>query len=232
MSNHSDNYVLSQVEVGKVRSSFEAAGKTDSVVLYNAVIESIAREHRAGLEVARDYARYYQFVRPDFQTDADVAATCGFSLAKSGQLVRVGKLILKAGRIPENASFSELAEITASRKTWSLTDCERFLDNFTGKRTCAAIRQALKAAKAAEKAAASVKVAGETMPATVKTGTVPAVSENPDTARYPETIIDGHAVEVVELPVSDPDVSAVLAALSGNAAAESAFQRLRAKYGF
>ena len=70
------------------------------------------------------------------------------------------------------------------------------------------------------------------MPATVKTETVPAVSENPDTAKYPETIIDGTAVEILELPATDPDVAVVLAALEGNPQAAAAFQRLRDKYGF
>ena len=232
MSNHGDNFVLSQAESSKFRAAFEAAGKSDSVKLYDTVIKSLAREHRAGLSVARDYARYYEHVRPDFQTDEEVAATCGFSLAKAGQLVRVGRLIIKAGHIPENVSFSELAEITAARRTWDLTQCETFLANFAGKRTCAAIRNALKAAKAAEKAASRVKVAGETMPATVKTGTVPAVSENQEAARFPETVIDGHAVEIVELPDGNPDVATVLAALSGNTEAEAAFARLRDKYGF
>lgn len=227
----SEEFVLSAAESDKVRASFEAAGKSDSVALYDAVIESLARSHAAGLELARDYARYYEHVRPDFQTDAEVAETCGFSLAKAVQLVRVGKLIIKGGHVPENVSFSELAEITAVRKTWSLADCEQFLTNFAGKRTCAAIRAALKAAKADEKAASIVNVAGETLPAT-KSATVPAVSENPDTARFPETIIDGTAVEILELPTTDPDVSAVLAALSGNPDALAAFARLRDRYGF
>lgn len=227
----SEEFVVSVAESEKVRAAFSAAGKSDSVALYDAVIESLAREQRAGLSVARDYARYYEHVRPDFQTDAEVAETCGFTLAKAVQLVRVGKLIIKGGHLPENVSFSELAEITAARKTWSLADCEQFLTNFAGKRTCAAIRAALKAAKDAEKAAGSVKIAADTLP-TTKSATVPAVSENPDTARFPETIIDGTAVEIVELPASDPDVSAVLAALSGNPDALAAFARLRDRYGF
>lgn len=227
----SEEFVLSAAESDKVRASFEAAGKSDSVALYDAVIESLARSHAAGLELARDYARYYEHVRPDFQTDAEVAETCGFSLAKAVQLVRVGKLIIKGGHVPENVSFSELAEITAVRKTWSLADCEQFLTNFAGKRTCAAIRAALKAEKAAEKAAGSVKIAADTLP-TTKSAIVPAVSENPDTARFPETIIDGTAVEILELPATDPDVSAVLAALSGNPDALAAFARLRDRYGF
>lgn len=242
----SEEFVVSVAESEKVRAAFSAAGKTDSVKLYDTVIESLARSHAAGLELARDYARYYEHVRPDFQTDEEVAETCGFSLAKAGQLVRVGKLIIKGGHVPENVSFSELAEITAARKTWDLSQCEEFLANFAGKRTCAAIRAALKAAKDAEKAAGSVKIAGETLPVT-KSATVPTVSENPDTARFPETIIDGTAVEIVELPetiidgtaveilelpATDPDVSAVLAALSGNPEAAAAFQRLRDKYGF
>lgn len=228
----SEEFVVSVAESDKVRAAFSAAGKTDSVKLYDTVLKSLAREQRAGLSVARDYARYYEHVRPDFGTDEEVAQTCGFSLAKAGQLVRVGRIIIKAGHIPENVSFSELAEITAARKTWSLTDCETFLANFSGKRTCAAIRAELKAQRAAEKAAASVKVAGDTMPAT-KAETVPAVSENQEvTARFPETVIDGYAVEIVKIPDADPDVSAVLAALSGNPDAEAAFQRLRDKYGF
>lgn len=228
----SEEFVVSAAESEKVRAAFSAAGKTDSVKLYDAVMKSLAREHRAGLSVARDYARYYEHVRPNFGTDAEVAQTCGFSLAKSVQLVRVGRLIIKGGRIPDGISFSELAEITAARKTWSLSDCEQFLANFSGKRTCSAIRAALKAEKAAEKAASYVNVANETLPATVATGTVPAVSENPDTAKYPETVIDGTAVEICELPATDPDVSAVLAALSGKPEAAAAFQRLRDKYGF
>lgn len=219
---NNDDFVLSQDEVGKVRAAFSAAGKVDSVKLYDAVVESLARSHAAGLELARDYARYYEYVRPDFGTDLEVAETCGFTLARAVQLIRVGKLIIKGGRIPENVSFSELAEITAARKTWSLSDCETFLANFAGKRTCAAIRKALKDAKAAEKAAGSVKIAAETLPATVKS----------ETARFPETVIDGHAVEIVELPATDPDVAAVVAALSGNPDALAAFARLRDKYGF
>lgn len=228
---NNDDFVLSQDEVGKVRAAFSAAGKVDSVKLYDAVVESLARSHAAGLELARDYARYYEYVRPDFGTDLEVAETCGFTLARAVQLIRVGKLIIKGGRIPENVSFSELAEITAARKTWSLSDCETFLANFAGKRTCAAIRKALKDAKAAEKAAGSVKIAAETLPAT-KSATVPTVSETPETARFPETVIDGHAVEICELPATDPDVAAVVAALSGNPDALAAFARLRDKYGF
>ena len=227
----SEEFVVSVAESEKVRAAFSAAGKSDSVALYDAVLESLARSHAAGLSVARDYARYYEHVRPDFGTDAEVAETCGFTLAKAGQLIRVGKLIIKGGHIPENVSFSELAEITAARKTWSLADCEQFLSKFSGKRTCSAIRAELKAAKAAEKAAGSVKIAAETLPAT-KSGDVPAVSETPETARFPETIIDGTAVEIVELPATDPDVAAVVAALSGNPDAQEAFGRLRAKYGF
>ena len=138
---NNDNFVVSVAESAKIRAAFSAAGKTDSVKLYDAVMKSLARSHAAGLELARDYARYYEHVRPDFKTDEEVAATCGFSLAKAVQLVRVGKLIIKGGRIPENVSFSELAEITAARKTWSLSDCEQFLVNFAGKRACAAIRR-------------------------------------------------------------------------------------------
>ena len=174
MSKSTENFVVSASESDKVRSSFESAGKHDSAVLYDVVLESLARSHAAGLSVARDYARYYEHVRPDFGTDAEVAATCGFSLAKSVQLVRVGKLIIKGGHVPENVSFSELAEITSARKTWDLARCEEYLANFSGKRTCSAIRAALKAEKAAEKADSHVKIANETLPAT-KADTVPAV---------------------------------------------------------
>ena len=228
----SEEFVISVAESDKVRAAFSAAGKQDSVALYDAVMKSLDAHRASGLELARDYAKYFEYVRPDFGTDAEVAQTCGFSLAKSVQLVRVGRLIIKGGHLPENVSFSELAEITAARKTWSLAECETFLANFSGKRTCAAIRKALKDAIDAEKAASHVKIAGETMPATVKAETVPAVSESPETARFPETVIDGHAVEIVELPDGNPDVAAVLAALSGNTEAEAAFARLRDKYGF